>query len=74
MQQIKLLAVDVAIVRRNLGQIAASQEQLSVRQDQLSQNVLSLAQIEQEIKAQGSAPALPKAIQPRVRAPQPASQ
>jgi len=74
-QQIKLLAVDVAMVRRNLGQIAASQEQLAVKQDQLSQNVLTLAQIEQEIRAQSSSPPPPKAVQPRTRsAPQPAAQ
>ena len=74
MQQMKLLAVDVAIVRRSLGQIAASQEQLSAKQDQLSQNVQTLAQIEQEIRGQSSSPP-PKAIQPRVRsAPQPAPQ
>ena len=74
-QQIKLLAVDVAVMRRNLGQIAANQEQLSTKQDQLSQNVLSLAQIEQAIKAQTPSPPSPKTVQPRIRsAPQPATQ
>jgi hypothetical protein len=74
-QQMKLLAADVAIVRRSLGQIAVSQEQLSAKQDQLSQNVQTLAQVEQEIRAQSSSPPSPKAIQPRVRsAPQPALQ
>src|SRR5215813_8343354 len=73
LQQMKLLAVDVAVVRRSVGQIAASQEQLSAKQDQLSQNVQTLAQIEQEIKAQSSSPPSPKAIQPRVRGtPRPA--
>jgi uncharacterized protein YoxC len=75
MQQMKLLAVDVAIMRRSLGQIAASQEELSAKHDQLSQNVQTLAQIEQEIRARSSSPPSPKAIQPRVRsAPQPAPQ
>jgi hypothetical protein len=41
----------------------------------LSQNVQTLAQIEQEIRARSSSPPSPKAIQPRVRsAPQPAPQ
>jgi hypothetical protein len=83
MQQVKLIAVDVAIMRRNLGQIAANQEQFSAKQDQLSQNVLNLAQIEQEVRAQSLSAPAPKPVQPRVRnspqpllqpAPQPAPQ
>jgi hypothetical protein len=72
MQQMKLIAVDVAIIRRNLGQVAANQEQLSAKHDQLSQNVLNLAQIEQEVRAQVLSAPAPKAAQPRVRnSPQP---
>jgi hypothetical protein len=72
MQQMKLIAVDVAIVRRNLGQIVANQEQLSTKQDQLSQNVLNLAQIEQEARGQSLLAPAPKTVQPRVRnSPQP---
>jgi hypothetical protein len=77
MQQVKLIAVDVAILRRNLGQIANNQEQLSAKQDQLSQSVLNLAQIEQEIRAQSLPAPAPtsKPIQPRARnAPQPVLQ
>jgi hypothetical protein len=75
MQQIKLIAVDVAILRRNLGQIATNQEQLSAKQDQLSQNVLNLTQIEQEVRTQSLSAPVPKAVQPRPRnAPQPALQ
>jgi hypothetical protein len=71
-QQMKLIAVDVAIVRRNLGQIVANQEQLSTKQDQLGQNVLNLVQIEQEARAQNLSPSAPKTVQPRVRnSPQP---
>ena len=75
MQQIKLIAVDVAILRRNLGQMATNQEQLSAKQDQLSQNIFNLTQIEQEVRAQSLSAPAPKAVQPRVRnAPQPVLQ
>ena len=35
-QQIKLIALDVAIVRRNVSQLATSQDQLAAKQDQMT--------------------------------------
>ena len=71
MQQMKLIAVDVAIVRRNLGQLAASQEQFTAKQDQISRNIASLQEVEQETRAQALAPPAPRVIHPPARnAPQ----
>jgi hypothetical protein len=71
MQQMKLIAVDVAIVRRNLGQIAASQEQFALKQDQMSRDIASLQEVEQETRAQALAPPVPRVIRPAARnAPQ----
>jgi hypothetical protein len=63
-QQMKLIAVDVAIARRNLGQLAATQEQIAAAQDQISHNIASLQQFEQETRAQALAPPAPRAIHP----------
>jgi hypothetical protein len=76
-QQMKLIAVDVAIVRRNLGQLTANQEQLAAKQDQISQNIAKLQTVEQEIREQTlpPPPPPPKAIQPHARSlPQPPTQ
>ena len=64
MQQMKLIAVDVAIVRRNLGQLAASQEQFAAKQDQISRDIASLQEVEQETRAQALTPPAPRAIHP----------
>jgi hypothetical protein len=64
MQQMKLIAVDVAIVRRNLGQLAATQEQIAAAQDQISRNIAALQQVEQETRAQAPSPPAPRAIHP----------
>jgi hypothetical protein len=71
MQQMKLIAVDVAIMRRNLGQLAAGQEQFAAKQDQMSRNIASLQEVEQETRAQALAPPAPRAARPPARnAPQ----
>ena len=71
MQQMKLIAVDVAIMRRNLGLLAASQEQFAAKQDEMSRNIASLQEVEQETRAQAVAPPAPRVIHPPVRnAPQ----
>jgi hypothetical protein len=72
MQQMKLIAVDVAIMRRNLELLAASQEQFAAKQDQMSRNIASLQEVEQETKAQAVAPPVPRVIhQPAHNPPQP---
>jgi hypothetical protein len=55
-QQIKLIAVDLAIVRRNIGQLAANQDQFAARQDQMNQNIATLQQIEQDARQLQTAP------------------
>ena len=63
-QQIKLIAVDLAIVRRNIGQLAANQDQFAARQEQINQNIATLQQIEQDARQQVVAPAPAKAVRP----------
>jgi hypothetical protein len=63
-QQIKLIAVDLAIVRRSMGQLAANQDQFAAKQEQMNQNVATLQQVEQEVRQQVLAPPAPKAAHP----------
>ena len=67
MQQIRLIAVDVAIARRNLGQLAATQEQIAAAQDQISRNIAALQEAAQETRAQAPSPPAPRAIHPPAR-------
>lgn len=71
-QQIKLIAVDLAIVRRNIGQLAANQDQFAARQEQMNQNIGMLQQIEQDARQQALAPPPPKAARPPAHNPPPA--
>jgi hypothetical protein len=62
-QQIKLIALDVAIVRRNLSQLATNQGQLAAKQDQMTQNIASLQEIEQDARQKAlSLPLAPKPV------------
>jgi hypothetical protein len=72
-QQIKLIAVDLAIVRRNIGQLAANQDQFAARQDQMNQNIATLQQIEQDARQQAVAPPPPKTVRPAAHNPPPSS-
>ena len=65
-QQIKLIAVDLAIVRRNIGQLAANQDQFAARQDQMKQNIATLQQIEQDARQPLVPPAPAKTVRPPV--------
>jgi hypothetical protein len=67
MQQMRLIAVDVAIARRNLGQLAATQEQIAAAQDQISRNIAALQEAAQETRAQTPSPPAPRAIHPPAR-------
>jgi hypothetical protein len=64
MQQMKLIAVDVAIVQRNLGLLVAGQEQFAAKQDQMSRNITSLQEVEQETRAQALTPPAARMIRP----------
>jgi hypothetical protein len=63
-QQIKLIAVDLAIVRRNLGQLTANQDQFAAKQQQISENIASLQQAEQDVRQQVLSAPAPKAAHP----------
>ena len=71
-QQIKLIAVDLAIVRRNMGQLAANQDQFAAKQEQMNQSIATLQQVEQDVRQQIFAPpALKPAHPPAHNSPQP---
>jgi len=71
-QQIKLIAVDLAIVRRNMGQLAANQDQFAAKQEQMNQNIATLQQVEQDVRQQVlEPPALKAAHPPAHNPPQP---
>jgi hypothetical protein len=71
-QQIKLIAVDLAIVRRNIGQLAANQDQFAARQDQMNQNIATLQQIEQDARQQAISTPPAKTVRPAAHNPPPA--
>ena len=79
-QQLKPMAVDLAIVRRSVEQLAnkveqlaAKQDQMSHKQDQISQNITTLQLVEQEVSQKLSAPPQSRAVPPR-KPPQPTGQ
>ena len=63
-QQVKLIAADLAIVRRSMGQLAANQDQFAAKQEQMNQNIATLQQAQQEVRQQVLAPPAPKAAHP----------
>src|SRR5215469_937517 len=68
-QQIKLITVDLAIVRRNLGQLTANQDQFAAKQQQISENIASLQQAEQDVRQQVLSAPAPKAAHPPAHNP-----
>jgi len=68
-QQIKLIAADLAIVRRNIGQLAANQDQFAAKQEQMNQNIATLQQVEQDVRQQILSPPTPKAAHPPAHNP-----
>jgi hypothetical protein len=68
-QQIKLIAVDLAIVRRNMGQLAANQDQFAARQEQMNQNIATLQQVQQDVRQQVLAPPAAKPPHPPAHNP-----
>ena len=71
-EQLKPVAIDLALVRRSIEQFASNQEQLARKQDQMAQNIATLQAAEQEVSQKVSAPPLtpkpvhvsPKPVQP----------
>jgi len=68
-QQIKLIAVDLASVRRNMGQLAANQDQFAAKQEQMNQSIATLQQVEQDVRQQALAPPAPKPAHPPAHNP-----
>ena len=68
-QQLKPMALDLAIVRRSLEQLAANQDQLAAKQVQMTQNVATLQEVEQDIKQEISALPSPHAVHAPPRKP-----
>jgi hypothetical protein len=48
-QQLKFMAVDLALVRRSQEQLTIKMEQLAAKQDQMAQNIATLQSVEQEV-------------------------
>jgi hypothetical protein len=69
-QQLKPMAVDLAIVRRNQEQLAIKVEQLAAKQEQMAQNIATLQSVEQEVIQKLSSPPQPR-VAPAPKPPQP---
>jgi uncharacterized iron-regulated membrane protein len=70
--QLKPVALDLAIVRRSVEQLASNQDQLARKQDQMAQNIATLqAAVSQKVSASSSPPPAPKPV--RVPPPAPKS-
>jgi hypothetical protein len=68
-EQLKPVAIDLALVRRSIEQLASNQEQLARKQDEMAQNIATLQAAEQEVSQKVSAPP----PTPKVSAPPPTS-
>jgi len=68
-EQLKPLALDLAIVRRSVEQFATDQDQLARKQDQLAQAIATLQAAEQDISQKISAPPSPSPAPKPVRGP-----
>ena len=69
-EQLKPVAIDLALVRRSIEQLASNQEQLARKQDQMAQNIATLQAAEQEVSQKVSTP--PPTLKPVHVAPKPA--
>ena len=74
-QQLKPVALDLAIVRRSVEQVATNQDQLARKQDQMAQVIAGLQAAEQDISQKISVPPPQKVVHvPPSKPPQPAAQ
>ena len=70
-EQLKPVAIDLALVRRSIEQLASNQEQLARKQDQMAQNIATLQAAEQEVSQKVSAPPPPPPKPVHLPAPKP---
>jgi hypothetical protein len=75
-EKLKPVALDVAIVRRSIEQLAFNQDQLARKQDQMAQAIAALQAAEQDIsqKILAVAPPAPKAVHVSPKPAQPPAQ
>jgi hypothetical protein len=76
LQQLKPMAIDLALVRRSEEQLAANQDQLARKQDQMAQAIAILQAAEQDLsqKILSLAPPAPKAVHVPPKPVQPPAQ
>lgn len=70
-QQLKPMAIDLALVRRTEEQLATNQDQLARKQDQMAQAIATLQAAEQDLSQQILAPAPPAPKAAHVPPPKP---
>jgi hypothetical protein len=75
-QQLRPMAIDLALVRRSIEQLGANQDQLARKQDQMAQAIATLQTAEQDIsqKILALAPPVPKAVHVSPKPAQPPAQ
>jgi hypothetical protein len=75
-QQLKPMAIDLALVRRSTEQLASNQDQLARKQEQMTQAIATLQAAEQDIsqKILALAPPAPKAVHVSPKPPRPPAQ
>ncbi len=75
-QQLRPMAIDLALVRRSTEQLGANQDQLARKQDQMAQAIATLQAAEQDIsqKILALAPPAPKAVHVSPKPAQPPAQ
>jgi hypothetical protein len=64
-EQLKPVAIDLALVRRSIEQVTSNLDRLAREQDQLSQNMATLQAAEQELSQKVSAPPPPPPPTPK---------
>jgi len=74
-QQLKPVALDLAIVRRSIEQLAFNQDQLARKQEQVTQAIAALQAAQQDMGQKISTPPPPKTVHvPSPKPLQPAAQ
>jgi hypothetical protein len=75
-QQLKPMAIDLALVRRSEEQLATNQDQLARKQDQMAQAIATLQAAERDLSQQilALAPPAPKAVHVSPKPAQPPPQ
>jgi hypothetical protein len=58
-EQLKPVAIDLALMRRSIEQLSSNQDQLGRKQDQMAQTIATLQAAEQEVSQKVSAPPPP---------------